>query len=70
MRTIYPRQDLYSVQALVFRDASQAAKSGPRPSLLILTLSSDLTVFIGDSDISFDKVIATSTTFPLCFHLS
>ena len=67
MRTIYPRQDLYSVQALVFRDARQA---GPQLSLLILTLSSDLTVFIGDSDISFDKVIATSTTFPLCFHLS
>ena len=67
MRTIYPRQDLYSVQALVFRDARRA---GPQLSLLILTLSSDLTVFIGDSDISFDKVIATSTTFPLCFHLS
>ena len=35
MRTIYPRQDLYSVQALVFRDARQA---GPQLSLLILTL--------------------------------
>ena len=67
MRTIYPRQDLYSAQILVFRDARQP---GPQLSLLILTLSSDLTVFIGDSDISFDKVIATSTTFPLCFHLS
>ena len=67
MRTIYPRQDLYSAQTLVFRDARQL---GPQLSLLILTLSSDLTVFIGDSDISFDKVIATSTTFPLCFHLS
>ena len=70
MRTIYPRQDLYSVQALVFRDVRGEATRSPALSLLILTLSSDLTVFIGDSDISFDKVIATSTTFPLCFHLS
>ena len=63
MRTIYPRQDLYSVQALVFRDVRGEATRSPALSLLILTLTS---AFIGD--ICFNTVIASSTTFPLYFH--
>ena len=42
MRTIYPRQDLYSVQALVFRDARQVRSC---LSLLIPTSSTDLSFY-------------------------